>query len=176
MSPRLLRYGRIALVLIALSLAGLAVRKGLQAVRYFSSPTEVSGMVVETAFAKAIPLAHGNPLEGTVTGPVPTRLNVRLRELADIHFEVWLPEDPAQHPALPAVGDAVTLVLPGRWREMGVGPQERVLAFGLKRGGAVLVDAARYPYAAEFRTAFLAVGAAVGALFAALGAWRFPNG
>jgi hypothetical protein len=176
MSPRLLLYGRIALVLIAVSVAAVALRKGLQAARYFSTPIELSGTVTAAAFANAIPMARGNPRAGEVTGPIPTRLDVRLREQPGILFEVWLPEDPALQPPLPALDDAVILTLPGRWREMEVGPRERVLAFGLKRGNTVLVDAARYPYAAEYRTAFLAVGAAVGALIAAIGAWRLPRG
>ena len=71
---------------------------------------------------------------------------------------------------MPAAGDKVTLILPSRWHELEVG--ERVLAFGLKRGDTVLVDAAKYPYMAEYRTAFLAAGAGIGALIAALGALR----
>jgi len=168
MPPRLIHYGRIVLVLIALSLAFVAFRKGNQSVRYFSTPSEVSGTVSAAAFAKAIPLARGNPRAGEVTQPVPTRLDVQLQEHSGVQFEVWLPEDPALHPPLPAAGDQVTLILPSRWHELEVG--ERVLAFGLRRGDQMLVDPKRYPYASEYRTAFLAVGAGIGAFIAALGA------
>jgi hypothetical protein len=169
----LIRIGRIVLVLMAVSLAFVAYRKGGQAVRYFSTPLVVSGTVTASKFDKAIPLARGNPRAGEVTQPVPTRLDVQLKEHPGVLFQVWLPEGPERHPALPAAGDAVTLTLPSRWQELEVG--ERVLAFGLRRGEQVLVDARQYPYAAEYRTAFLAVGAAIGALIAALGAWRMRS-
>lgn len=170
MPTRLFRYGRIVLALTALSLAAVAYRKGSQATLYFSAPVELAGTVDVSAFSHPILLARANPRAGEVAQPVPTRLDVRLREHPGVQFQVWLPQEPERHPAPPAVGAAVTLVLPGRWRELEVG--ERVLAFGLKQGEAVLVDARQYPYAAEYRTAFLAVGAGLGALFAALGAWR----
>jgi hypothetical protein len=43
---------------------------------------------------------------------------------------------------------------------------------GLSRGTTVLVDPAGYSFADEFRTLFLGVGAAVGALVAGVAAWR----
>lgn len=173
MPARLFRYGRIVLVLIALSLAAVAYRKGRQAALYFSAPVELAGTVDVAAFSHPILLARGNPRAGEVTQPVPTRLDIRLREQPGVQFQVWLPQDPQRQPAPPAVGATVTLVLPGRWRDLEVG--ERVLAFGLKQRETVLVDAAQYPYAAEYRTAFLAVGAGLGALFAALAAWRMGH-
>src|SRR5690349_4975449 len=170
MSPRLIRAGRIALVLIAFSLAFVGIRKSNQAIRYFSVPVDVTGTVTASAFDKPIVLARGNPRAGVVSQPVPSRLDVQLKEHPGVLYQVWLPEEPSQHPALPAVGDTVTLVLPVRWQELEVG--ERVLAFGLKQGDKVLVDPRAYPYAAEYRTAFLAVGALLGALVAAVGAIR----
>jgi hypothetical protein len=170
MSSRILRHGRIVLILIAVSLAAVAYRKASQAALYFSARVDLAGIVEAAAFSHPVLLARANPRAGEVTQPVPTRLNIRLREYPGVQFQVWLPQDPQRHPALPAAGTAVTLVLPGRWRELEV--DERVLAFGLKQGEHVMVDATQYPYAAEYRTAFLALGAGLGVLFAALGAWR----
>jgi len=170
LSPRLLFLTRAALVVLALALAFVAARKGLQAARYFSPLTELSGTVTSAELTGAIPLAKGNPRAREVTQPVPTRVTLELREQPGLRFQVALREDPDLIPPRIAPGEAVTLLLPGRWRELEVG--DRVLAMGLKRAGAVLVDPAGYPWAAEYRTAFLAVGAAVGAAIAALGAWR----
>ena len=175
MPPRLIRAARVILVLLAVSLAFVAFRKSGQSVRYFSTPLEVTGAVTAAYFADAMPLARGNPRAGEVTQPVPTRLDIKLEQHPGVNFQVWLPEDPALHPKLPAIGSEVTLILPSRWHEMEVG--ERVLAFGLKQGDTMLVDPKNYPYAAEYRTAFVAVGAGLGAAIALLGAltMRMPE-
>jgi len=170
MSPRLILTGRLLLIVMALSLAWVAAHKGMQAVRFFSPLVELSGTVGSAELTDAIPLAWGNPRAPEVTRPIPTRLAVELQEQPGFRFLVALRENPELIPPRIAPGERVTLVLPGRWREIEAGP--RVLAMGLKRGGNVLVDPAGYPYSAEYRSAFLAVAAAVGAVIAALGAWR----
>jgi hypothetical protein len=170
MSPRFILFVRLLLLLMALSLAFVAARKGQQAIRYFSELIELPGTVVSAELTDAIPLAWGNPKAPQVTQPIPTRMAIMLREFPGLRFMVALRENPELIPPPPNADENVTLLLPARWRESVVG--DRALAMGLKRGGNVLVDPAGYPWAAEYRTAFLAVGAAVGAVIAALGAWR----
>lgn len=173
MSPRLAKVVRWGLVLLALSLVFVAARKGQQARRYLSPLVELKGTVVRAEFADAIPMARGDPGARDVIRPVPTRLRIELREFGGVRFEVALREDAETLPALPEPGEAVTLVLPARWREMEMG--DRVLAMGLKRGTEALVDPAGYVYGAEYRTAFLGVGALVGAAVCLIAALRLGH-
>lgn len=169
-SPRFILSVRLLLVLMALSLGFVAARKGQQAVRYFSPLIELPGTVVSAELTDAIPLAWGNPRAPEVTQPVPTRLAIVLQEFPGLRFMVALRENPELIPPRLNPGERVTLILPSRWRDALVG--DRVLAMGLRRGAERLVNPDGYPYAAEYRTGFLALGAAVGACLALLGAWR----
>lgn len=168
MPARLIRGARIVLLLIALSLGLLCFIKGNQSARYFSTPMQLTGTVTASSYADPIPLARGNPRAGEVTMPVATRLDVQLKEHPGLLFQVWLHEDPTKHPPLPAAGSTVTLILPRRWKELEV--DKRVLVFGMEENDKVVVDPKKYSYAAEYRTAFLSVGAGIGAFIAVVAA------
>ncbi len=173
MSPRLILPLRVALAIMALSLALLSARKGVQTARYFSPLIDLPGTVVAAELTDPIPLAKDNPRFRSIVAAVPTRLRLELKEYPGLHFQVALREDPDLIPPVLAAGEQVTLILPTRWRESEVG--SRVLTMGLRRGTTLLVDPAGYPFAAEFRAAFVAVAAAIGAIIMALGAWKITR-
>jgi hypothetical protein len=170
MSPRLTLATRVLLAVIALSLVVVAVRRERLAWLYFSPLVDLSGTVVSAQLTDPRPMATGDPKTRDVILQVPTRLTIDLQEYPGLRFLVALREESATVPPAPAPGEAVALKLPSRWRNLVVG--NRVLAMGLSRGTTVLVDPAGYSFADEFRTLFLGVGAAVGALVAGVAAWR----
>ena len=170
MSPRLTLAIRVLLAVIALSLVFVAARRERLAWLYFSPLVDLPGTVLSARLTDPRPMATGDPSTRDVILQVPTRLTVELREYPGLRFLVALREEQGAVPAVPALGDAVTLSLPGRWRDLVAG--DRVLAIGLRRGTTVLVNPAEYRYADEFRALFVGVGAAVGALIAGIAAWR----
>jgi hypothetical protein len=169
-SPRLVLPVRIFLVLMALSLVFVAVHKGREAQRYFSPLVEVPGTVLRAELTDPKPFATADPRAKGAIVQVPSRLRIDVREFPELHFVAILREEPGHAPALPAPGESVTLLVPALWRDLMAG--DRVLTIGVKRGTQMLVDPAEYPYAAEYRMAYTAFGAALGAILALVGAWR----
>ena len=174
MSPLLTLAVRVLLAVIALSLVFVAVRRERLAWLYFSPLSDLPGTVVSAQLTDPRPMATGDPRTRDVIVQVPMRLTLELREFPGVRFLVALREEPGAVPAVPVPGEAVVLKLPGRWRDLVAG--NRVLAMGLSRGPAVLVDPAGYAFADEFRALFLGVGAALGALVAGIAAWRLRRG
>jgi hypothetical protein len=170
MSRRITLAVRVLLAVMAVSLVFVAVRRERLAWLYFSPLADLSGTVVSARLTDPFPMAAGDPRKRDVIVEVPTRLTLELREYPGVRFLVALREEPDAVPPVPAPGEAVTLQLPGRWRDLVAG--DRVLAIGLRRGATLLVNPAEYSFADEFRTLFIGVGAALGALIAGIAAWR----
>ena len=159
---------RVLLALIAISLIVVAARKGFQAYRYFSPQVALTATVAYAELTDPRPKTPEGPISSKPAQAIPTRLTMRFNEHQGLTFEAALRSDPGQLPTPPRPGSVVTLILPRLWRDLAKG--NHVLAFGVREGNTVLVDAAKYPYTAEYRTAFLAVGAVVGAFVSALAA------
>jgi hypothetical protein len=161
---------RILLGIFAISLLFVSVRRERLAYLYFSAPMDLEGTVVSAALTDTVPMATDVTRTNPEIRHVPTRLTLELAEQPGIRFQVMLPEDSAWVAPHVLAGEKVSLHVPSRWHDVLVG--NRALVMGMRRGGAVLVDPAKYSYADELRTLFLGVGAALGALIAGLAAWR----
>src|SRR5579863_992822 len=167
MSSLSLLWLRRFLVLIALSLAIVAVRRERLAYFYFSPLTDLPGTILTAELTDPLPMAVGDQTTRTDIREVPTRLTVTLAEVPGVRFVVPLSEEPDSVRPSVAPGEKVVLKLPKRWKDVMV--RDRALTLGLSRNSELVVDPLQYSYTDEFRTLFLGVGAAIGALIAGIG-------